>query len=49
MPKGVREALDDILRKEDLDNNQAADRANGVEAMGPFISKRLGIYNGPYD
>lgn len=48
MPQGVREALDKILRVEDLNNSQDTDRANGVEAMGPFVSKRLGIYNGPY-
>ena len=48
MPKGVREALNEVLRIEDLNKNQIANRANGVEAMGPFISKRLGIYNGKY-
>ena len=48
MPSGVREALDETLRVEDLNNSQASDPANGVEAMGPFISKRLGIYNGLY-
>ena len=48
MPKGVREALDEILRVEELDADHAVDRAMGVEAMGPFISKRLGIYNGKY-
>ena len=48
MPKGVQEALDEILRVEGLNADHAADRAMGVEAMGPFVSKRLGIYNGEY-
>lgn len=45
MPEGVREGLEEILKgvKDDTDDDAAS---NGVKAMGPFISKRIGIYNG---
>lgn len=45
LPEGVREGLDEILRgeKDDEDNDAGP---NGVERMGPFISKKLGIANG---
>ena len=46
MPKGAREALDEILRIDGLETDRAVNRAMGVESMGPFISRRLGIYNG---
>ena len=49
MPKGVREALNDILKADESNADQMVDRAMGVESMGPFISKRLGIYNGKHN
>lgn len=47
MPKAVREGLEEVLRKEGLEyKDEAQARSLGVERAGPFISKRLGIYNG---
>lgn len=44
MPEGVQEGLDEILQKEeDLNDKDAGPM--GVEAMGPFISKKLGVKN----
>ena len=44
MPEGVREGLEQILREEkNADDTEGA--SNGVEAEGPFISKKLGISN----
>lgn len=44
LPEGVREGLDEILRGEKDDEDKEAGPM-GVEQMGPFISKRLGIAN----
>lgn len=43
LPHGVREGLDELLRGEKSDEDKEG--PNGVEQMGPFISKRLGIAN----
>lgn len=42
LPDGVREGLDELSRGEKSDKDKEAG-PNGVEQMGPFISKRLGI------
>lgn len=44
MPEGVREGLEQILQEED-DAKDKESASNGVEAEGPFVSKRLGITN----
>ncbi len=44
MPKGAKESLEEIL-KADRDTEDKAGGPNGVEARGPFISKRMGLYN----
>ncbi|KAF6232929.1 hypothetical protein HO173_008892 [Letharia columbiana] len=44
MPEGVREGLEQILQEED-DAKDKESASNGVEAEGPFVSKRLGIIN----
>ena len=47
MPEGVKEGLEQMLQEEkDSDENENA--RNGVEAEGPFVSKRLGISNSGY-
>lgn len=45
MPEGVREGLEQMLEEEKDAEDEEAGR-NGVEAEGPFVSKRLGISNG---
>lgn len=54
MPPGASEGLDKIVKEEEHANKsrkqtseteQAEAAAHGVEASGPFVSKRLGIYN----
>lgn len=44
MPEGAREGLEQMLRAAD-DEEDKAGGPNGVEAQGPFISKRMGLYN----
>ena len=44
MPEGVREGLEQILQEEDGAKDKES-ASNGVEAEGPFVSKRLGIIN----
>ena len=44
MPEGVREGLEQILREEN-DAGDTDSAAYGVEAEGPFVSKKLGISN----
>lgn len=47
MPEAVREGLEEVLRREGTDyKTEEQARSLGVERAGPFISKRLGIYNG---
>ena len=47
MPKGVREGLEQMLQEE-KDSEDSESARNGVEAEGPFVSKRLGISNSVY-
>ena len=44
MPEGVTEKLEHILKVEE-DTKDKDGAPNGVEAAGPFLSKRLGINN----
>lgn len=45
MPDGVKEGLEQLLKEEkDADDREEYARM-GVEARGPFVSKRLGIMN----
>jgi len=44
MPEGVRDGLEEILSREKDDDDKEGG-ANGVERMGPFTSKRLGVKN----
>lgn len=47
MPDGVQEGLEQIVKGErDADDKEGA--PEGVEAQGPFVSKRLGITNSGY-
>lgn len=43
MPEGVREGLEWVLQEEDAEDK--AGEPNGLEAEGPFIAKKLGIFN----
>ena len=44
MPEGVREMLERILQKENAEDKEG--ESMGVEAQGPFVSKRLGMLDG---
>jgi len=44
MPAGVEAGLASILKEEAAKNDKEG-AAEGVETLGPFISKRLGISN----
>lgn len=47
MPEGVREGLKQMLQEEkNVEDEEGAPM--GVEAEGPFVSKRLGISNSAY-
>ena len=43
MPEGVREGLAEIVNEEKVEGDR-----EGLEEMGPFISKRLGIQDRKY-
>ena len=47
MPEGVREGLERVLQEE-RSSEDGDGASNGVEAEGPFISKRLGMTNSEY-
>ena len=44
MPESVREGLEEVLKGE-ADGEEKEGRTMGVEAMGPFTSKSLGVKN----
>ena len=48
MPEGMREELLDVLKENSTtsDNDEEEAKRSGVETEGPFISKRIGMYNG---
>ena len=43
MPEGVREGLERVLQEEYAEDK--AGEPNGLEAEGPFIAKKLGMFN----
>lgn len=47
MPYGVRDGLNELF-KDDRDAEDKEARSMGVEAAGPFVSKRLDIKNCKY-